>query len=383
MALCNEPSLRSLLRALECEGGAGRRLEANMRVRLFLAIGLLVLMCLPAGLALADNGPHGGYTATTDACAGCHRAHTAPAPNLLLDTIPNLCYTCHGSTGSGADTDVVDGIYLERDLDAESPAEGIDNRGLKGGGFANALMDTDFDGAAASAATTSSHLADGSTGTAWGNGAIGSGPGVTGFGLSCTSCHDPHGGAGSTGGATYRILRNQPLNSGGVGYDVPDEGSKMYTVSNANNQYFGEGYPPPGGGTWTPMESPDSELSDWCMQCHTRYLATSGSGSTSSGDPIFAYRHMSEGASIGGGACLECHDWSLPAPPFLITTTGPEWHHYVECMTCHVAHGTSASMGGYAGIVEWPDGATTPSGNDRSSLLRGDSRGVCQRCHGK
>ena len=243
-------------------------------------------------------------------------------------------------------------------------------------------MDTDFDGVAAAAASTSSHLADGSTGTAWGNGAIGSGPGATGFGLSCTSCHDPHGGASSTGGPTYRILRSIPLDSGAAtGVNVPDEATKTYTVADANNQYFGEGYPVVPSGTWDAMESPDRDLSAWCTQCHTRYLGLSGSGSSDSGDPIFAYRHMTQGAP--GATCTTlCHDWSLPYPS-LTVPTGPEWHHYVECMTCHVAHGTSASMGGFAGTVEWPDGTTTPSGNDRSSLLRGDSRGVCQRCHGK
>ena len=164
-----------------------------MKARLLFAIGLMTLLCLPAGPALADNGPHGGYTPTTDACAGCHRAHTAGAHRLLIDTVSDLCLTCHGSTGFGADTNVEDGIYLEGDGVFESPAEGIVNRGLKGGGFVNAMMDTDWDGAAASAPTTSSHLADGSTGTAWGNGAIGSGTGVAGFSLSCISCHDPHG----------------------------------------------------------------------------------------------------------------------------------------------------------------------------------------------
>jgi predicted CXXCH cytochrome family protein len=79
-------------------------MEAQMKVRLFFAVGLLALLCLPAGLALADNGPHGGYTATTDACAGCHRAHTALDASLLYSAAPGdaFCYTCHDGTGAPA-----------------------------------------------------------------------------------------------------------------------------------------------------------------------------------------------------------------------------------------------------------------------------------------
>ena len=301
-----------------------------MKIRLSFVIGLLAILCLPVGLALADNGPHGNYTALTDACAGCHRAHTAVGPNLLVEADTcTLCISCHGTAGTGADTNVEDGVYLNRDSETEAPAEGIVNRGLKAGGFTNALMDTDWDGAAASAATSSNHLADGSTGTAWGNGAIGSGAGAIDFGLSCASCHDPHGGAGTAGGPTYRILRSMPLGSGAAGgVDVTDEANKIYTLSDtadkSGNQYFGEGYP--GGGTWTAMDIQETEVSDWCVQCHTRYLAGTGSGNTDSGDPVFGYRHISQGAPAGGVTCLQCHDWALPAPPFLITTTWP----YVE-----------------------------------------------------
>ena len=38
-------------------------------------------------------------------------------------------------------------------------------------------------------------------------------------------------------------------------------------------------------------------------------------------------------------------------------------------------------MGTYSGIVAWPDLATAPSGDGRSSLLRLDNRGVCIGCH--
>ncbi len=314
----------------------------------------------PGGSAHADNGPHGSVGPTSDGCAGCHRIHTASAPGLLLEAGLNFCLTCHD--GSGADTDVVDGLYL-----------GLPGRGLKAGGITNALMDTDWDTASSSSATSSHHTVDGSSGTAWGNGAIGSGPGAAGFALSCVTCHNPHGKAGSGGTATYRILRPIPLGSGAAaGVDVSDETPKTCGVASASNQYFGEPY--------GPLMDP---LSDWCVQCHTRYLAPAGSATTDSGDSIFAYQHMTY--TDGSFNCAACHDFSGGGPFF-----PPNPHdlpadvfHSIGCTTCHVSHGTSASMDTYSGAVEWPDDSTTPSGHERSSLLRLDNRGECQVCHAR
>jgi len=169
--------------------------------RWLLLIGILGFL-LYAQPARADNGPHGGYTATTDACAGCHRAHTAQGNHLLnAGSSTALCLTCHDTTGTGADTDVMDGVYLQRDAMTETPDEGAVNRGLKAGGFTHARMDTTWNGQDAPRAVTSSHLWDASTGTAWGSGAWGSGPGEA-MPLECISCHDPHGGAGGGNAAT-------------------------------------------------------------------------------------------------------------------------------------------------------------------------------------
>ena len=315
--------------------------------RLLLAMPfVLALVLLSYGLALADGGPHGGFTAATDACAGCHRAHTAQAAKLLVSPSTALCQTCHGSTGTGADTNVIDGVYANRDLITESPAEGVNGRGLKGGGFTNALMDTD-DGTITSTLTsrpaTSAHTFDGSSGTAWGSGAINSGAGGT-IALNCSNCHNPHGKAGTGGTATYRILRPVPNGSGAAAsVNVADEATKNYTIANAAADYWAEPY--------AAVETP---LTNWCSQCHTRHLAPAGSAGTNSGDSIFAYRHTSNAGGNSQG---------------------------VSCTDCHVAHGTAAVMGANSGAVAWPGGATAPSGNARSSLLRLDNRGTCYKCH--
>jgi len=159
--------------------------------------------------------------------------------------------------------------------------------------------------------------------------------------LGCTNCHNPHGNA------WYRILRPVPLGGYNKEIDPPyddkvvqvsPESPKKYTWEYEADSYHRDS-------SYTP-----EELGDWCAQCHTRYMAGSGAGSTDSGDAIFAYRHNTSGT-------------------------------YLSCPRCHVAHGTTATMGVYSGDVLWPNSAPSPSGDARSSLLHSNSRGVCARCH--
>jgi len=333
-----------------------------MKNRLLFFISFFVIALMTGIPVDADNGPHGGYTATTDACAGCHRAHTAQGDDLLLaGTSYDLCLTCHGPDGNGADTDVSDGVYLQRDDSIESPGEGVVNRGLKAGGFVNVSMDAGWNGDASPAPVTSSHIYDEGGGIAWGSGGIGSGPG-SGMTLTCISCHDPHGQSGRLNYPSYRILRSTPIGSGGGKTALGDENPKNYTINNDAGRYFGDSY-----GYFLYVY-----LAEWCAECHDRYLAREGSGHTDSGDPIYAYRHFSRGRSCG------CHDMSNPP------TGNPAFRHSpTSCLTCHVAHGTSATMTGHSGSTPWPNGATSPGGNARSSLLRVDNRGTCELCHDK
>ena len=85
-------------------------------------------------------------------------------------------------------------------------------------------------------------------------------------------------------------------------------------------------------------------------------MVTAAPVTTSSGDPIYTYRH---------------------------NTT------MTECTQCHVAHGSNATMdGAYSGPMTDPDGSaaakvvsgpTTTYYNSR--LLKIDNRGTCQACH--
>ncbi len=292
---------------------------------IFLLLG--VVLVLPT-TAVADNGPHqGDFNPTTDACAGCHRAHRGQTDSLLVESSQSaLCYSCHGTGASGADTNVQDGVW--------EGAQGT-GQGLRGGGFDFAVMDPEADGNPVSGSTTSVHDIE-VAGTVWGHGSVSStaNPGKADVVLQCGSCHNPHG---ITGGDAYRILRPKPKDSDAAQEVlVPDDQTKIYTISYTNNNYRDHTY------------LDGKNISQWCAQCHTRYLA----GDTQdTGDAIFKHGHVTDDNSR-------------------------------KCMACHVAHGTSAVMdGAYSSAVEWPDGSPPQSGTQNSRLLSVNNRGVCYQCH--
>lgn len=384
-----------------------------MKRLFFLGIGSAFIFAVgSAGPAQADNGPHistAASTATaidtavgTDGCAACHRVHTAKsADGMLLKTTTQkeLCYTCHGTTGSGAVTDVQGGVGFD----------GTD-KALRGGGFEKALIDTAGGTAqyavtsrglrptaqkipvlTAGEATTSSHSIDGSPQTIWGNGAISAtvNLGKAGVALECGSCHDPHGNK------NYRILRPVPNDSGVVaavitaavpavydnsvppvlvtpaipavmgsaGVAIPDQVAKKYTTADYW-QTLAPGVPAVSGKTGLPVVSPDgfiANISDWCLTCHTRYEGKASAGAikaareTNSGDAVFTYRHTTSKIDVNGTR---------------------------NCITCHVAHGSNATMAGASSKVEMPGGLPPVTGNAGDSrLLRVNGRGVCIMCH--
>jgi len=372
---------------------AGGRL---MKKRLlFLGVGSAALIVLGGvGSAAADNGPHvssaetvaGFSAASADKCAGCHRVHTAKGADYLLTSGQGgMCFTCHGSTGTGASTNVVDGVGYSDTSRTSAPAA------LRGGGFDFALINsgaatrelyfrtpTSLSGRnqsipalAVGAPVTSNHSID-TAETMWGNGPISAtanaGKAVT---LECGSCHDPHGNG------NYRILKPIPTDSGYVpfervaatattpavmsaatGVKIPDQPVKAYTTTD----YWLTGAPGvPATVEGVAAVSPDgfiANISDWCSTCHTRYMGKSGARSTDSGDAIYTYRH---------------------------TTTKIDKVGTRNCITCHVAHGSNANMNGtQSSKVPMPDGTVAKEhavGAAGSRLLRVDNRGICLMCH--
>lgn len=327
----------------------------------------VVLQVILVSIVWANGGPHGGYTTNTDSCAGCHRAHTAVAPQLLVGSNTGLCLTCHGSGTTGANTNVWDGVYTAGR--GGTGGQGTDGYGLLGGGFSNVTrVDPGLTGTPITTSVTSRHSVQGmgdysSAAIMWGAGPIsGTTNSGTAFDLYCTSCHDPHGSP------NYRLL-NPTINGTAVTVSQTDETTKSYT----SPTYY------KASGTW--------EISTVCAACHTRYMATaSGNGTTTSGDAVFAYRHRID---VQSGTVLNGTTYSFQgtALPFSSTggapTTTPTDNRVMTCLACHYAHGTGSTMGARSGSLAWPGGATTPSGNARSSLLRLNNRGICENCHNK
>lgn len=326
---------------------------------------VIALAIVWVGTASANGGPHGGYAATTDACAGCHRTHTAPAAQLLIDTDPALCLTCHGAGAAGASTDVQGGLF--DNSYAPSAGTGTLNAPLKGGGFTNWKHELQ----AAFGATTSTHNPTAAFGTANATGAWGNGAALRGVrgaavagGFRCSACHDPHGST------NYRIIRTTvngaPVNVKATG-NVADEAGKSYTTDVTDRHGTG--------------------ISAFCAACHSQYhKVANNQGSTVDGgtythriDMAYndaPYAALASPEAVGmGGYHLPVADNNGDA----VVEAGDT----VTCLTCHVSHGTSAAMANWAAGAYDPPGAVgaIPSGD--SALLRLPNRGVCQVCHQK
>jgi predicted CXXCH cytochrome family protein len=322
------------------------------RIVFSIIVGLVLVFSI-SGLALANGGPHGGYTATTDGCAGCHRAHTAIGPNLLVRTSTyDLCMSCHGSTGAGANTNVDDGFYLSsRDDSGGNYDHGAANTGdyapLLGGGFIN------YGGVA----VTSIHSPDGVDLAAWGNGVDRGLLADLAEPLTCASCHDPHGSS------NYRIL-NEEINGVAVAVAQVDEGA----AKDYDSEQWGSG------------------TSSVCAACHGAYHVTrAGSGSNNADDgagnldyggDISSFAHRIDMSYLYGA---NANPETVGMDGYFLPLAESGVNDMVVCMTCHLPHGTSVAMTGIT------DGAGLPgetSATD-SALLRLENRGVCEVCHQK
>lgn len=320
------------------------------KILIVLAVVLVSALTLTT-MASANGGPHGGFTPTTDACAGCHRTHTANGPKLLiLNSTYALCTTCHGSTGSGADSNVIDGIWLEgrNPTDTTGDANTAINAPLLGGGF------NFYKGVA----TTSNHAVQETTAAAWGNGVNrGLTANLAGGNMNCAACHDPHGSP------NYRII-NAFVNGVAVNVAQVDEGA----AKDYDTEQWGAGQ------------------SAVCAACHSSYhQTTAGSGSDITMVATGGYTHrvdMSYSYTGPGGTNVNPETTGFGGLTLPLAQTGTA--NAVVCQTCHLPHGSSAAMIGHAN--GGPTGVGTLPGNTTatdSALLRLENRATCEVCHQK
>lgn len=390
-----------------------------------------VMVAMTPAMAFANFSIHGGYSMDTDACAGCHRAHTAASSitwtdnnnvsqsallNSTASEIYEFCYTCHDAVSLGAYTNVETGIY-------EGTANGTTGATLNGGGFDSGVF-------------PAQHMYTGASWFAYGGSIT---PDLLGnlsdntapqIEMSCASCHDVHGSS------NYRLLKDVVNGRAVGGYDPNAPGYSEQDplptpwVISAEPGYPSMGWllHEPGASqvsTYTPdyttpayAKAPDFDgdtfpdtdkgMSGWCSACHIQYIFPSGA-STDTVPPYTAYDPAAGYDMLDGwgAAVRHRHPVNVPlanfaGPRSLIVTTNPlplahddaadaatqDITDWIDCLTCHRAHGSSAVMTGYANVADSTDpqpnsgtGGVPPTGDN--ALLRLDNRAVCENCHNK
>ena len=418
-------------------------MTVRKRALIFAALVVAVAVLAVPGVAMAFDTVHGGYTMDTDACAGCHRAHTASSPITWINTdgeersalllggiaesVDEFCYTCHGSVALGADTNVWDGIFESRDGDLGTDEYyNADGAALNGGGF-NPLM------------FPTQHYPGGATWVAWGAGFDGR-DGIISMGgekveISCTVCHDTHGSS------NWRLLKDivagiDPTTSARSdrvvgGYDAAGDPDPW--VISAERGYPIGGWPKgeermalyetyypdftSSRNAKAPGDDVTKGISGWCAACHTQMNTEGHSGTYLS----FVYdandgfglverhRHPTNVAIsefLGASPIMLDHELPLAHTPVVVDglATGEianDTEDWVDCLSCHVAHGSGAVMEGFASVADstnpQPDTGTKVVQIDDetivtvgsvppdygNALLRLDNRGICQACHYK
>jgi predicted CXXCH cytochrome family protein len=255
-------------------------------------------------------GPHANFKKQDDSCALCHSAHAALQENLLRipgDSELPLCYSCHdGTSASDVLGEFSDSHRLSRHDVTAGPMPG---------------------------------------------------------GLSCTSCHDPHGAGGSE--ATGSLLSVQGVRGGNA---------VCYGCHTATSTPvpFGDLRMFEGSGHASGVPDPPDGSRVKCLACHGGHSDSMDAGTLFAPDD----------------RCLRCHstDGSYPGAADIkaaLSGPGPDTRHdllasdqeatgaRLACNNCHEPHSSSITTP----LVD-PRNPSTTGG------WTGSSAEFCLRCHG-
>jgi cytochrome c553 len=244
--------------------------------------------------------------------------------------------------------------------------------------------------------------------------------------MDCATCHDPHGSA------NYRILKAQVNGNdvggygpGGTPVDPDPDGwvSSMEEGWPVGGPRLHQAYPDykpnyteakyaKGRATVSGRAEAETGMSGWCAGCHQTYLLPAQTVTKADGTEYDTSGNVYNAGDGSGLKMRHRHPINVPLSNFkgqmdLVLdsglplahtidavdgnttgdTNGNESSDWIECLTCHRAHGTAAVMEGYAADGSLPvDVDGVPRNNfpgDPSALLRMDNRGVCEACHNK
>ena len=350
---------------------------------------------------------HSGYQANTDACASCHATHTAVGASLLQwATVSDACYACHDGT-------ITDTYDVNNGMIAATGAR------TSGGLFNNAGSDTIGNATSLSrhnvgVVNISAAPGGNATGTADVNG-------TWGVEFECTSCHTPHGQGGNfrilspdangfamaqkvvkelattTDNLTFiaskaNWVKGYPYSvSTGVyvGADVATAikvttgfvqdyrlGTVTFTAAPAGNVYLSyvPGLRITGTVTNKLTATEDVQyttgLNGFCGACHTDYNTekVTHAADNLNGTYKEAYRHQ-----VG-------MKWSSKPAGLKFGNNGG---NEVECLTCHVAHGTDNQWwSDWKTQTGWT-GTVSSENNGSSALKRLPNMSTCEACHQK
>jgi predicted CXXCH cytochrome family protein len=405
-------------------------------VRKLALIGAVAALWLfvAAATAFADGGPHSMATnngtagLNADSCAGCHRAHTADAANLLNSEQPDICLNCHD--GTKATTDVVDGVQYN------SIGGGSVLGALRGGGFQYALIASSsaarlsytsgtavrnighVQSLASGAPITSTHGGvSGIYGQYWGysvrafgNGAVGSGTGAI-VDLECGSCHNPHGNG------QYRVLQTAPsltavsgtftvANSGGVFVqDTTALGTHNYTirpasdganaggsasnvVANTSGDYWRYKWDPTGATIWTTSSLVADQMNTGWTSKTQSYTSTSSAGVVSTN---YSFRYPVNTSEIpayntalqaAGRTTDPITGAALPLPVAQSSLSNKGGLMTAWCVQCHTRYDGVSTVTGSSPTQSLSASSLTANSADTDFMFKhGTTRIGCEQCH--